>query len=79
MGLMFGKGIYLTDCFSRAATMAMNEKKPQRVTVLVAETALGDIYTAKAPQDFESAPIYHHSVFGPGKMKPADKGIKDLK
>jgi hypothetical protein len=43
-GLMFGKGIYLTDCFSKAANNAISGQG-QGVVFLV-EAALGDMHKA---------------------------------
>lgn len=42
----YGRGIYLTDCFSKAALASMASKEPQRVCVVLAEAALGDMHKA---------------------------------
>ena len=72
VGLMFGKGIYLTDCFSKAA----NSCQVQVVSsfdqnrfgiVFLVEAALGQMHLAYQPDQFKHGPpIYCHSVYGVG-------------
>ena len=80
-GYMFGKGIYFTDCFSKAAMKAM-EMKPAQISkayVMLSEVALGDMHKAYAPHQFKrSAPMYCHSVYGVGLNKPKQIAIKDV-
>ena len=80
-GYMFGKGIYFTDCFSKAAMQAMSQKPAQvsRAFVLLSEVALGDMHKAFAPHQFKrSAPMFCHSVYGVGLSKPKQIAIKDV-
>lgn len=71
-GYMFGKGIYLTDCFSKAL-LASSAVRPESGTaslvyVVLAEVALGDMHKAFQPHQFKrSAPNYCHSVYGVGQ------------
>lgn len=56
-GYMFGKGIYFTDCFSKAAKMTLSMSKGQRGQriksfVILAEVALGDMHLACQPHQF---------------------------
>ena len=71
-GLMFGKGIYLTDQFGKAAGACKGDNK----YVLVVEAALGDIFHATQPTS--ELPKFYHSLKGNGKLAPAIKGLKDL-
>ena len=82
-GYMFGKGIYFTDCFSRAATQCVGMRgsatKDARCFMLLSEVALGDMHKAFSPYQFKkSAPMYCHSVHGVGLQKPNHIGIRDL-
>ena len=72
VGLMFGRGIYLTDSFSKAANVSCN---PQQVTdqgthygvVFLCEAALGEMHKAYEPEPFVNGlPQYYHSVYGVG-------------
>lgn len=64
IGLMFGPGIYLTDCFSKAAK---NTTIGGQGIVFLAEAALGDMHFAYEPDQFQSGlPRFAHSVFGVG-------------
>ena len=80
-GYMFGKGIYFTDCFSKAAAHCIGPNKQQvnRSFMVLSEVALGDMHKAYAPHQFKkSAPMYCHSVYGVGLQKPKSVGIRDL-
>lgn len=83
-GYMFGKGIYFTDCFSKAALQSLGPAKKiantsHRSFILLSEVALGDMHRAYAPHQFKrSAPMFCHSVYGVGLQKPEQLGIKDL-
>ena len=74
----YGHGIYLTDCFSKAALASMASKEPQRVCVVLVEAALGDMHKAQVPKQFERPPKNCHSVYGVGTMKPEPRGIRDM-
>jgi hypothetical protein len=78
---MFGKGIYFTDCVSKAALQSLptNKKATNRCFMILSEVALGDMHKAYAPYQFKrSAPMYCHSVYGVGQQRPKQIGIKDL-
>ena len=86
-GFMFGKGIYFSDCFSKAMLQCGlsngssddHDGSPQVAYVLLAEVALGDMHKQFSPHQFKrSAPNYCHSVYGVGQQKPAPSGVKDL-
>ena len=65
-GLMFGKGIYLTDCFSKAANKSQNRGEQFGIVFLV-EAALGQMHLAYSPDQFKNgAPSFNHSVYGVG-------------
>ena len=83
-GLMFGKGIYLTDCFSKAASQCMPigaDKETMQGVVFLAEAALGDMHKAYQPESFKrgATPFSAHSVYGVGQQKPSVNGLKDIK
>lgn len=72
-GLTFGAGIYLHDCFSKAASISCNqkEKDPQSGQhfgiVFLCEAALGEMHRAYEPDQFiNGLPMYSHSVYGVG-------------
>lgn len=45
----------------------------------MAEAALGEMHRAYEPDLFVSGPpIYYHSVYGVGELKPSISGLKDL-
>ena len=72
-GYMFGKGIYFTDCASKATLSSLSSKKDrsQRAFLILSEVALGDMFKAYAPHVFNrSAPMYCHSVMGVAQNKP---------
>jgi hypothetical protein len=46
VGLMFGRGIYLTDSFSKAANVSLNQSE---AAVFLAEAALGEMHRAYEP------------------------------
>lgn len=50
-GYMFGKGIYFTDCVSKAALQSLsgNKKASNRCFMILSEVALGDMHKAYAP------------------------------
>ena len=49
--MRFGKGIYLTDCFSRAASQSFEGGEgPKLGLVFLVEVALGDMHWAYAPE-----------------------------
>jgi len=81
---MFGKGVYFTDCFSKAVIQcnpvkSASSSDSKTVYVILSEVALGDMHKAFAPHQFKrSAPQFCHSVYGVGLQKPANTGIKDL-
>jgi hypothetical protein len=77
-GLMYGKGIYLTDCFSKAANNAISGQG-QGVVFLV-EAALGDMHKAFQPEQNRrgALPFFAHSVYGVGHQKPSASGLRDL-
>jgi hypothetical protein len=79
-GLMFGKGIYLTDCFSKAANQCqVQPSKTKLGVVFLVEAALGEMHLAYQPEQFKTgAVIFSHSVYGVGKQKPDIKGLVDL-
>ena len=80
-GLMFGKGIYLSDAFSKAIGQChLNTKstEPKLGLVFLAEAALGEMHRAHQPEQFPGAPSFSHSVYGVGKYKPCKEGIKDI-
>ena len=79
-GYMFGKGIYFTDCSSKAALQSFSKKDgQQRIFLILSEVALGDMHKAYAPHVFNrSAPSYCHSVMGVAQNKPKQSGIRDL-
>ena len=49
VGMMFGRGIYLTDCFSKAASKSMGSNLG---VVFLAEAALGEMHMAYEPDQF---------------------------
>jgi hypothetical protein len=60
-GYMFGKGIYFTDCFSKAAKASLIFRKAQRGDtvrsfVLLCEVAAGDMHRAYSPHQFLKPP-----------------------
>ena len=83
--LRFGKGIYLTDCFSRAAQMSIDTHElsstgqAQRGVVFLVEVALGDMHRAYQPDPLIQMPPMAHSVYGVGALKPDIRGLIDLK
>ncbi len=46
VGLMFGRGIYLTDSFSKAANISLNQNQ---AAVFLVEAALGEMHRAYEP------------------------------
>ena len=81
--LKYGKGIYLTDCFSRAAlaSMDLSPQAPttQKTLVFLVEAALGEMHKAFEPEpDMLMAPGNCHSVYGVGAQKPDIRGLIDL-
>jgi len=83
--LRFGKGIYLTDCFSRAAAQSIGEAGPvtagqaRQGVVFLVEVALGDMHWAFQPEPTLQMPEMAHSVYGVGAQKPDIKGLIDLR
>lgn len=77
---MFGKGIYFTDCSSKAANQSILPfSKQGDGFLLLCQVALGDTYKVFKPlQQLTKPPLYHHSVYGVGTHKPKLIGIKDL-
>lgn len=47
--------------------------------LLLSEVALGNMYKCFKAQNFKKPPLYYHSVYGVGGVKPKLSGIKDLK
>ena len=79
----YGKGIYFTDCASKAVTQAVNTVVKAQTTeitgyLLLCEVALGDMHKVLKPTQFTKAPLYSHSVYGVGQLKPKLYGIKDV-
>lgn len=72
VGLMFGRGIYLTDCFSKAASVSCNSQQRNedgtyQGVVFLVEAALGEMHRAYEPdQMVNGLPLYCHSVYGVG-------------
>ena len=70
--LRFGKGIYLTDCFSRAASQCFDQSSlssgaaSKQGMVFLVEVALGDMHRAYAPEPLLQMPPMAHSVYGVG-------------
>ncbi len=68
----FGKGIYLTDSFSKAAKESCTQKDESPDgkhygIVFAVEAALGEMYKAYEPDQFKNGlPAYYHSVYGVG-------------
>ncbi len=81
---MFGRGIYLTDSFSKAAVVSFSQQQANQPgshygVVLLAEAALGEMHRAFEPDQFANGlPIYCHSVYGVGQQKPAISGLVDV-
>ena len=82
--MRFGKGIYLTDCFSKAASQcfdqntSLSEGTKQGVVFLV-EVALGDMHFSHSPEPLIQMPPNAHSVYGIGSQKPDIRGLIDLR
>ena len=70
--LRFGKGIYLTDCFSKAASQCFADQgfdsndEGKRGIVFLVEVALGDMHWAYQPEPLMQMPPQAHSVYGVG-------------
>lgn len=84
--MRFGKGIYLTDCFSRAAsqchdsnTLSSETDSAKLGLVFLVEVALGDMHWAYAPEPLMQMPPMAHSVYGVGAQKPDIRGLVDLR
>ena len=45
----YGKGIYFTDCASKAANFSLQNKEQKEVFMVLAEVALGNMHKAFAP------------------------------
>ena len=64
---MFGKGIYFTDCSSKAARESVSSTKKQGDGfAILCEVALGDMHKAFGPYQHNKPPNYCHSVYGVG-------------
>ena len=84
--LRFGKGIYLTDCFSKAAQQSiggdasgLQPGQAKKGVILLVEVALGDMHVAKQPEPTLMMPQFSHSVYGVGALKPDIRGLIDLR
>jgi len=77
-GYLFGKGIYLTDCSSKAATYCHASKKNTEGLLILTETALGTQHVVHKPKQFIAPPTYCHSVLAVGEKKPKVSGLADL-
>lgn len=87
--MRFGKGIYLTDCFSRAASQCHDANSLSQSAdgaaeaklglVFLVEVALGDMHWAYAPDPLMKMPPMAHSVYGIGAQKPDIRGLIDLR
>lgn len=84
--MRFGKGIYLTDCFSRAASqchdatsLSAEGEETKLGLVFLVEVALGDMHWAYAPEPLMQMPPMAHSVYGVGNQKPDIRGLIDLR
>ena len=61
-GYLFGKGLYFTDCCSKAAYYCGASKKNPDGLLLLSEVALGVQHNVFKPKQFTAPPIYCHSV-----------------
>ena len=83
--LRFGKGIYLTDCFSKAASQCFADQgfdsndEGKRGIVFLVEVALGDMHWAYQPEPLMQMPPQAHSVYGVGAQRPDIRGLVDLR
>jgi hypothetical protein len=53
---MFGKGLYFTDCASKAANHCQTTVRSTEGFLILAEVALGNMHKAYKPQFFKRAP-----------------------
>lgn len=77
-GYMFGKGIYLADVISKAASYCHAKPESPEGLLILCEAALGNVFPINRAKNYKVAPTYHHSVKGVGKMKTANGGEKKL-
>lgn len=62
-GYMFGKGVYLADVVSKAASYCHAKADSPEGLLILAEAALGSIFPCHKAKNFKNPPTYFHSVF----------------
>ncbi|XP_044588027.1 poly [ADP-ribose] polymerase-like [Cotesia glomerata] len=68
--LMFGPGIYFSNCVSKAANYCNTDAKVPNGVLLLCEVALGTMLEFRAENDLIKLPDDKHSVFGRGVLTP---------
>lgn len=76
-GLMFGPGIYFSNCVSKAANYCNTDAKVSNGVLLLCEIALGNMLEKyRAQNDLIKLPDGKHSVFGRGVLTPEPNEVK---